>query len=289
MRFRFLAAFPLLYGAVFLAVAWSLAGDESLAPFTFWQRILARVLAAAGCFAAVSCFERGDHLRSAWLWLGAGTIVILIRDLLRLFPGFAPQGADPRAQLLVTALGILSNLALLGGIWALARSWKMAAIVLPGGRSGFGVVAAATAILALTVAGPGAYTHLQEVSQGDWSSLVLVVSAVVDVVTLCLITPLLLTAVSLRGSLFAWPWGLVTASQIAWLLYDIAASLRPGLLPARLPLSEVFRGLAENYLFAAGMAQYLAIHQVRREVPVSRIPRVPPPAPAPPVPPGSPP
>jgi hypothetical protein len=264
MRLRSLAAFPLLYAAAFLAIAWSLQGSEALAPFTFWQRILARVLAAAGCFAAVSCFERGDHLRSAWLWLGAGTIVILIRDLLRLLPGFAPQGTDPQAQLVVTALGILSNLALLAGIWMLARAWKMAAIVLPGGRSGFGVVAVFTAVLALTVAGPGAYTHLQEVARGDWSALVLVVSAVVDIITLCLITPLLLTAISLRGSLFAWPWGLVTVSQLAWLLYDIAASLRPGLLPAGLPLSEIFRGLAENYLFAAGMAQYFVIHQVRR-------------------------
>ena len=264
MRFRSLAAFPLLYAVIFLAIAWSLQGGEMLAPFTFWQRILVRLLAAVGCFAAVSCFERGDHLRSAWLWLGAGTIVILIRDLLRLLPGFAPQAADAKAQLIVTALGILSNLALLAGIWLLSRSWTMAAITLPGGRSGFGVVAVATAVIALTVTGPGAYTHLQELARGDWSSLVLVVSAIVDIITLCLITPLLLTAISLRGSLFAWPWGLVTASQLAWLLYDIAASLRPGLLPAGLPLPEVFRGLAENYLFAAGLAQYLVIDQVRR-------------------------
>ena len=264
MRFRSLAAFPLLYAVIFLAIAWSLQGGEVLAPFTFWQRILARVLAVAGCFAAVSCFERGDHLRSAWLWLGAGTIVILIRDLLRLLPGFAPQGGNPQTQLVVTALGILSNLALLAGIWLLSRSWKMAAITLPGGRSGFGVVAVATAVIALTVTGPGAYTHLQELARGDWSSLVLVVSAVVDIITLCLITPLLLTAISLRGSLVAWPWGLVTVSQLAWLLYDIAAALRPGLLPAGLPLSEVFRGLAENYLFAAGLAQYFVIDQVRR-------------------------
>src|SRR3954469_22580237 len=197
MRFRSLAAFPLLYAAIFLAIAWSLQGAEALAPFTFWQRILVRVLAAAGCFAAVSCFERGDHLRSAWLWLGAGTIVILIRDLLRLLPGFAPQGADPQAQLVVTALGILSNLALLAGIWMLSRSWKMAAITLPGGRSGFGVVAVATAILALTVTGPGAFTHLQQVSQGDWSALVLLVRPLGDIFPLCLIPPLLLTAVPL--------------------------------------------------------------------------------------------
>ncbi|HEY4594870.1 MAG TPA: hypothetical protein VIJ02_00600, partial [Thermoanaerobaculia bacterium] len=168
MRFRSLAAFPLLYAVLFIviaAIAWSLQGGVALASFTFSQRILVRVLATVGCFAAVSCFERGDHLRSAWLWLGGGTIVILIRDLLRLFPGFAPQGGDPKAQIVVTALGILSNLALLAGIWMLSRSWKMAAITLPGGRSGFGVVAVATAVIALTVTGPGAYTHLQELAR----------------------------------------------------------------------------------------------------------------------------
>lgn len=264
MRLRWLPLFPLLYAAVFLALAWSLQESEALAPYLFWQRILARVLAIVGCFAAVSCFEAGDHLRRAWFWLGAGTVVILIRDLLRLAPAFNPQSAGPEAQALVTGLGILSNLALLAGIWMLARSWKMAAITLPGGRSGVGAVAVGTAALALLVVGPGALQHLETLLQGDWSVLVLVVSAVVDIITLCLITPLLLTAVSMRGGLFSWPWALVTASQFSWLLYDAAAGLEPGLLPAGLPLAELCRGLACNYLFVAGMAQYLVIRQVRR-------------------------
>lgn len=264
MRLRWLPLFPLLYAAAFLALAHTLQGGEALTPFLFWQRILVRVLAAAGCFAAVSCFEPGDHLRRAWFWLGAGTVVILIRDLLRLIPAFDPQNVGPGAQAVVTGLGVLSNLALLAGVWMLARSWKMAAITLPGGRSGFGAVAAATAALALLVVGPGALQHLRELSQGDWSALVLVVSAGVDILTLCLITPLLLTAVSMRGGLFSWPWALVTVSQLSWLLYDFAAGLKPGALPPGLPLAEVGRGLAENYLFAAGMAQYLVIRQVRR-------------------------
>ncbi|HEV2851704.1 MAG TPA: hypothetical protein VHC97_02765 [Thermoanaerobaculia bacterium] len=264
MRLRWLPLFPLFYAAAFLVLAHAFQGGEALAPFLFWQRILVRVLAAAGCFAAVSCFEPGEHLRRAWFWLGAGTVVILIRDLLRLAPAFDPQSAGPGAQSLVTGLGILSNLALLAGVWMLARSWKMAAITLPGGRSGVGAVAVVTAALALLVAGPGALQHLRELSQGDWSALVLVVSAGVDILTLCLITPLLLTAVSMRGGLFSWPWALVTTSQLSWILYDFAAGLKPGVLPAGLPLAEVGRGLAENYLFAAGMAQYLVIRQVRR-------------------------
>lgn len=266
MRLRWLPLFPLLYGAVFLALAWQLQGSEAFAPYLVWQRILVRVLAAMGCFAAISCFEPGDHLRRAWSLLAAGTVLILTRDLLRLFPPFAPETSGAGGQALVSGLGVLSNLAFLGGVWLLARSWKMAAITLPGGRSGVTAVAVITIAFTLLVAGPGALQHLKAVLQGDWSVLVLAVSAVVDIITLCLITPLLLTAVSMRGGLFAWPWGLITASRVSWLLYDAAVALEPGLLPAGLPLDELFRGLGGSYLCVAGLAQYLVIRQVRRAV-----------------------
>lgn len=264
MRFRWLALFPLLFAAAFCAVAWWLLGSEALAPFNYWQRILVRVLGIAGAFAAVSGFDRGDHLRRAWLWLGAGTVVILARDLLRLIPAFEPETSGPAAQMLVSGLGILSNLALLAGIWMLSRSWKMAAISLPGGRSGALAVAVVTAVLAVAVTAPAGLESARSFAAGDVGSLIYVVSAVVDVITLCLVAPLLLTAVSLRSGLFVWPWALITASQLSWLLYDAAAALQPGLVPAGFPLPDVFRGLAENYLFAAGLAQLLVVRQVRR-------------------------
>ena len=264
MRFRWLAVFPLLYAAVFIAIVWWLGGGEALGPFIIGQRLLVRLLAIAGCFLAVSVFAQGDHLRTAWLWLGSGAVAILIRDLLRLLPPFQPANAGPGAVVILSGLGILSNLALLAGVWMLARSWKMAAISLPGGRYGALAVALVTAVLALAVAGPGALKSARAVVGGDWGSLILCVSAVVDVLSLCLITPLLLTAVSLRGGLFSWPWGLITASQLSWLLYDAAAALAPSLTPGGFPLAEVFRGLAQNYLFVAGLAQLYAIRQVRR-------------------------
>jgi hypothetical protein len=265
MRFRWLAVFPLLYAAVFIAVAGWLGSDpQALAHFVPGQRILVRILAVAGSFMAVSVFERGDHLRRAWLWLGWGAVAILLRDLLRLLPAFQAGHAGVAAQAMLQALGVLSNLALLAGVWELARSWKMAAIELPGGRSGVIAVAFVTAVLAVAVAGPGALQSARALVGGDWGSLILLVSAVVDIITLCLITPLLLTTVSLRGGLFSWPWGLVTASQICWLLYDAAGTLAPHLAPGGVPVAEVFRGMAEGYLFAAGMAQSLVIRQVRR-------------------------
>jgi hypothetical protein len=263
MRFRSLAVFPLLYAAVFIAVARWLVGSDALGPFVSGQRILVRILAAAGCFAAVSVFGRGDHLRRAWAWLGWGTIVILVRDVLRLLPAFQPASAGPEEQAILSGLGVLSNLALLAGIWLLARSWKMAAIALPGGRSGAAAVGLIAAVIAIVVAGPGALKSAQALAHGDWSALVLLVSAVVDIITLCLVAPLLLTAVSMRGGLFSWPWGLVTASQLSWLLYDAAAALASSPAPGAFPTADIFRGLAENYLFVAGLAQFLVVRHVR--------------------------
>lgn len=260
MRYRWLALFPLLYAAVFAAIVWLLGGSGNLGSFIDGQRLLVRVLAIVGCWAAFSAFASGDHLRRAWMWLGVATVLVLVRDLIRLF---AASGDAAAIDWTVSALGVLSNVALLAGVWMLARAWKVAAISLPGGETGVGVVTVVAAILALAVAGPGALKHFQSLVAGDWSALILLVSAVVDILSLCLLAPLLLTTISLRGGLFAWPWGLVTASMLCWLLYDAAAAFSAA-FASGFPLTELFRGMAENFLFAAGMAQSFAVRHVRK-------------------------
>lgn len=264
MRFRWLALFPFLYAMAFLGAVRCLGDDPLLGSFVVGQRMVVRILGIVGCFAAVAVFERGDHLRGAWLWLGWGAVAIMLRDFLRHFPAFHPGSAGPAALVILSGLGILSNVTLLFGIWALARSWKMAAISLPGGRFGVAAVALVTAVLAAAVAGPEALKSMQAVANGDSGSLILFVSAVVDILSLCLITPLLLTAVSLRGGLFWWPWGLITASQLSWLLYDATAGPTSLLASGGFPLAEMFRGLAVNFLFTAGLAQSFVVRQVRR-------------------------
>jgi hypothetical protein len=261
MRFRGLALFPFLYAAVGVAVASGLS-DPSLGSFISGQRILARILAVAGCLAAVSAFERGDHLRSAWTWLAASKVVILIRDVLRLVPGFRPSSSGPQAQMVLGGLVLLANLALLIGIVKLARSWKMAAITMPGGRFGQVAVAVATAGIAIAVAGPSVLQSVRALAGGDWAALGLLISAVADIITLSLITPLLLTAVALRGGLFSWAWALVTASELSWLIYDAVSIWAPTTLGG-VPLPELFRGIAENFLCVAGLAQLLVVRQVR--------------------------
>lgn len=262
MRYRWLSIFPLAYAAVFAAIAWSLAGADALTPFVRGQLLLVRVLAILGCFAAAAAFERKDHLRRAWLFLAWATILVLARDLLR-FP-VELVSTEGGGRWLVTGLGVLSNFALLTGTWLLARAWKVAAIPLPGGRARAVAVTVVVAAIALAVAGPFAWGHLQSVVAGEWSALVMLVSAVVDIVALCLIAPLLLTTIALRGGIVSWPWGLVTASLACWLLYDVVAGLQ-GTLETAFPFTDVFRGLAENYLAAAGLAQYLVVRRVRRD------------------------
>jgi hypothetical protein len=257
MRLRWLALYPVVYAALFLAVAGSLEGPAQDG-FVAWQRIALRVLAIAGCYAATSVYEPGDRLRRAWLWLGIGTVIILARDVLRLLPRFWPN-PDSEAETILTALGILSNLALLAGIWMLARAWKLVTLERPGGRAGMAAIIVATAVAALLIAGPGALQSLREVTGGHRDYLVILVSALVDIVSLCLITPLLLTAVALRGGLFFWPWALITASRFAWVFYD-AAALAP---ETGLPLADLFRGLAQNYVGVAGLAQLLVVLHVR--------------------------
>jgi hypothetical protein len=268
MRFRGLVIFPLLYALVFIAVALWLGDGDGLRPFVLGQKVLVRVLAIIGCYWAVSVFERGDHLRRAWHWMAVATILVLVRDLIRLV---VPD--DPAVfaydDIVVRTLGVASNLGLLSGVWLLSRAWKMAALSLPGGRSRMITVAVIAAVLALAVAGHGALTNVQKVMAGDWGALIMAVSAVVDILSLCLLAPLLMTAVALRGGHFFWPWALLTASLLSWLLYDAGAALegvaRVKQALGTFPLAEVFRGLAENFLFAAGLAQSMVIRRVRQE------------------------
>lgn len=264
MRFRWLTAFPLLYAAAFIAIAASLTGQEGLGSFVRGQLLLVRVLAIAGCLAAVSVFRRGDYLRRAWMSLVLATVLVLVRDLLRLPPFDFPGSGLDGAGLIIAGLGVLSNVALLTGVWLLARSWKIAAISLPGGSSGAVATTLVAAGLALGVAGPSAWKHGLELLGGDLNALIMTVSAVVDILSLCLLAPLFLTAVALRGGMFAWPWALMTASMLSWLFYDGAAALGPSLGLGDFPLTDLFRGLAENFLFAAGFAQRLAVQKVHR-------------------------
>jgi hypothetical protein len=257
MRYRLLAVFPLAWGALFLAGVALWSGTPSYAAFLRVETEAAKLLALAGAWAAAAAFRPGEYPRRAWFLIGLCMALLLARDLTLLPLGFEALGERNLAWLrgLLVAAGNLSQVV---GVWLLARAWRVADLSLPGSsRAQTGVVLAA-ALLAGVFAGPSVVTNAARAAAGDLTALTAVASALGDTVSLCLIAPLLLTALALRGGLIGWPWSLLTVSYVCWLLYDGALVYGPaaGLEPASVRvLGELFRALGCAFGFSAGMAQ----------------------------------
>ena len=267
MRYRLLAVFPLFWGAAFLFGYRLFQDTPGLSAFVRTEIELVKVLGLVGCWSAAFAFERAAYLRRAWLLVGCLFAFLLPRDLIALVPGpfeavLGARGlAVSRATLVVTA-----NVLFATGTWMLARTWKVAALHLPGSRRNQWLVLAVVVVLALAFAGPGVWGSLQRMTHGDSDAIAGLASAIGDALALCFIGPLFLTALALRGGAMSWPWALLTLSNVAWLLYDAAAVGGPrlGLDASDVRLwTELFRALACTLAFSAGMAQRAVLARLR--------------------------
>jgi hypothetical protein len=263
VKYRLLAALPLVAAAV-LAVAQSTAGDPTV--LYRWEVLAIKLLATVGAASAGFRFLRRDYLRAAWLLTAACYGTLLLKDLVfgigwRAVPGaFTPAVAWLRA-----AMTIAANIAGAVGALLLARAWQVAGIMLPGSRAArFAVLAAATA-LALATAGSATIGDLLAVFNGDVQRVPFIASDLGDIVQLVIIAPVLLTALALRGGLLAWPWTLMAASMIGWLLYDAAGTYGGEYADANQlrAIEEVFRCLACLFTFSSGIAQRLVMADLR--------------------------
>lgn len=257
MSLRKLVAFPLIWGALFLVLCAMLIGTDVYGPFLRAEIELAKIVSAAGCFAAAFAFRPDHHLRRAWLIFGGSTCFFLVRDLTLAPLGFEALGET--ALLAIRALlAILGNVAAVTGVYMLARTWKVAGLALPGRPRGQIAVLLTAVVIALALAGPAVVTSGRQLLAGDLGATASVASALGDTATLILIAPLLLTALALRGGLFAWPWALITLSCVSWLGYDAFSVLGPTLglgADASRVAYEFFRALACTFAGSAGLAQ----------------------------------
>lgn len=257
MPFRKLLVFPLLWGALFLVLSAVLWGTSAYPPFLRTEIELVKVLAAAGGFAAALAHRRGDYLRRAWFLVGLSTCFFLVRDLTIAPFGFEAMGETPLLALRAV-LVFLGNLVMVVGVFMLARIWRVAGLTLPGRPRGQLAVVLVAAAFALALAGPGVVTYGARLLAGDLSAAAGVASALGDTATLLLIAPLLLTALALRGGMFAWPWALLTLSCVAWLFYDAFSTLGPALglgADATRTGAELCRALGSTWACSAGLAQ----------------------------------
>lgn len=265
MRYRIFVLFPLLWAAAFLLGDALLYGAPAYAVFLRTEIELVKALALAGSLAAALALEPGDYLRRAWFFIAGCMGLLLLRDLT-----LAPIGLDAlwgsQRELVRGILVVAANLSQVIGTWMLARVGRMAGLGVPASRREQAGVLAIAILLAAAFAGPGVVANAKRVLDGDLVALASSASALGDMISLCLIAPLLLTALALRGGLIGWTWTLLTASYVAWLLYDALLVLGPwmGLQPRGVRTgSELFRALGCTFGFTAGLAQRAVVEQLR--------------------------
>jgi hypothetical protein len=263
VKYRLLTALPLV-AALALIVALSSVADPGQ---LYRVEVLGlKALAAIGAGAAAFRFLRRDYLRAAWLLTALCYTLLFTKDLVF---GLGWRAMDPFPETVAWLRGgltLAANLAGVIGTFLLARAWQVAGILLPGSARARWVIFAAGVLLALATAGHATVIDTRELLGGNPQRLVSVASDLGDIFSLVLIAPVLLTAIALRGGLLAWPWALMTASQLGWLLYDAVATLNvisPMAPPKLRALEEIFRCLACLFAFASGVSQRLVMSDMR--------------------------
>jgi hypothetical protein len=262
MKFRRLVVFPLAFALSF-AVAAVAAGDAGLAAVLTAENEAGKVLALAGCLAAAFAFEGGDYLRRAWVYSGACYVLLLAGDAAGV-PSFSSRLTPRHLEMAQGALVLAANAASVVGTWMLARAWSVAGLVEDdeAASSRGRLLFAAAIVVSLAITGWPLAHDVRELLAGDAGASVSIASDLGDTICLALVAPVMQTALALRGGLLRWPWGLLAASMLAWLVFDAASGAVDALHVERarwLVMTEGLRGLACAAFFAAGLAQRLAV------------------------------
>ena len=260
MRYRVLVIVPFVAVAAYIAICFAIGDGPARRPFMRAEIEAVKALALIGCWMAAFSFEKGDYLRRAWFLNGVCYLFLLSRDAI-FIPGFL--GHSPTIDYLEGGVIMVANIASVIGALLLARAWQVAGIELPVSRMGRGTVLAVAIVISLATAGPAVYQDFHDLVTGQPVSLVGVGSDLGDIISFCLIAPVLLTAIALRGGSLVWPWGLITASMLGWLFYDASTLIGRTILHADAltvrTVSDVFRSFACLFGFSAGLAQRIAV------------------------------
>jgi hypothetical protein len=266
LKYRALAVLPLVM-ALLMATTSLLLGPRMPVALAFANEA-GKTLALGGAVSAALAFERGEYLNRAWLTFGGCYLLLLVNDSLGAF--------GPGGQHMLLARGLVvvaANACSVAGTWMLAHAWTVAGLDdEETGRARRRAMFAGAAVLALAITGWALLKDIRALIGGDPGALIDIASDLGDTFTLALVAPVMHTALAMRGGLLRWPWGMVTLSGLAWIVYDASSSVidLPRWGPcAALVASEAFRVLANGWVFAAGVSQRLAVAPDAR---VSQIP-----------------
>jgi hypothetical protein len=252
LSYRALAAAPLVLVALALA-GWGLAPVEARPSVLAAAVESAKVLAIIGCGVAAWTFEAGDYLRRAWLLLAVCTLFLLGRDAVALASG---------PTLAQGVLATVGNGCSVAGTWILSRAWAVSGLDEGDAPTGKWPLRTGAVAIALLVTGWPLVGDVVALAHGDAFALVPLASDVADTVVLALLAPLLRTTLALQGGVLRWPWALMTAGNVLWLVFDALYGVL-GLLhvdPSRTRVAtEMLRVVATMCMFSAGIAQRRAV------------------------------
>ena len=241
------------------AVDWAVGSDAAAVHAA--TALAVYLAAAAGAWAAARAYRRGDHLRRAWTLFGLDNLALacgrlfLSHDLLGL-----PAG--PLASWLLAAATVLSNALGVWGMVLFASTWRRTGLPLPSSGRRLATVVVPLALASLLAVGPDLLEMGARAARGDVVALSYALGDACDVAIFLLVVPVFLTARALAGGALAWPFGLISASYLAWLLLDGSTALTElagspsGVTMAGLAL---LRNLGCLLVTAAAVAQRLAI------------------------------
>lgn len=260
VSYRALAWLPPAFAALF-AVAGFAVGGGAVGPLLTTENELGKVLALSGAVVAALAFERGDYLRMAWLLNAVAYALLLAADAsgVHTIAHRLTSHQLDAAQGLVT---LLANAAAVVGTWMLARAWNVAGLEEDEASRARGrLLCAVGAGVALAITGWPLVRDAQALLSGDVDASIAIASDLGDAACLALVAPVMQTALAMRGGVLRWPWGLLAASLLAWLVYDVSSSVVDAQSAGGgwLVASEALRALACAYGFAAGLAQRRAV------------------------------
>jgi hypothetical protein len=221
----------------------------------------ASIAGAVGLYRAAGGFGRGDYMRAAWLLEAASHALIAIE-----FP--LPRSAALGGRIVSIVFICAINGLLVASMVRFSRAFAVSGLDLIGARTRNRLIVAAAVLIAALLAGLPLYRSARSVLAGDLAEIDAIVSSLGDLFLLGCVAPLLLSTLALRGGTLVWPWALLTASSVAWLLFDtqtLVPVLLPGLSPDALQVwSQLWQGLACVLAGVAGLAQRRLMSGPRR-------------------------
>lgn len=263
MRYALLIISVLAAGVAFGLYTLAATGTPELPAIAQLVVLNAKALGVIGALTAFSLYSRGDYLRSAWGWLVVGSALLVEGDVITATLG--PAFPADKVVLVRGAVLAVSNVATPLAMALFARALSRAGLDLVGSSVGRWAFTAVVAVIALLAVGGSILAAGRGVAAGDYSKIVSLISGLGDIATLVLVAPLIHNVIALRGGTLAWPFMLLAARSLSWLLYDAIPGL--GAMDATsAALRNCTRLWGVLFLFAAGLAQRWAMHATAEPV-----------------------